>query len=252
MTPAEPSKEDRHMKEESDKIAWELCRVMAIKHVQLGYVAEHLEPLLKSAVEAETAKLRSELITALDHLETVTLQRDVAEMKLSKGGEVSIDPNIPYPPGITVPANDTPSEAGTSSLRAQLTASLASAAKLRNCLRKIVEVQAWHNKMMVPPNPREYAIMANDTLHAESAPAPSESLVLVEKPPQWRGMESAPRDGTSILLHWKDADQDVRVGWYNDRKHAWWDAIQDYSIIPEAWLPLPAAPAPLSSEGNAK
>ncbi len=58
------------------------------------------------------------------------------------------------------------------------------------------------------------------------------------KPP-WKSMESAPRDGTSVLLGgWCDA-------WYVaywDQKRNQWRTDAGWIAEPMAWTPLPPAP----------
>jgi hypothetical protein len=77
---------------------------------------------------------------------------------------------------------------------------------------------------------------------------------------EWRPIESAPRDGTAILL-W-DASKNVVVSgcWHNEPEHdspingyepgwAWWVSDEDTVMwdggpddIPTHWLPLPSPP----------
>ncbi len=62
----------------------------------------------------------------------------------------------------------------------------------------------------------------------------------------WRGLESAPRDGTRILYAGKDW---VTVGWWDVHDEGWYEVNNhptdawggpDY---PSHWKPLPAPPA---------
>ena len=59
--------------------------------------------------------------------------------------------------------------------------------------------------------------------------------------PQWQPMETAPRDGTEILLsdgHYK------RTGWWAKRINRWSLDSAVPMAIPTQWLPLPAAGRP--------
>jgi len=64
----------------------------------------------------------------------------------------------------------------------------------------------------------------------------------------WQPIETAPRDGTHILLH-TEVFSKVRIGWfYNGGWH--WDG--DYQSVvlkpPTKWMPLPAPP--VAGEGG--
>lgn len=56
---------------------------------------------------------------------------------------------------------------------------------------------------------------------------------------EWQSMESAPRDGTRVLLV---EDGVIVVGWYNGR--GWVHDGYDYDIVvcPDHWQPLPPLP----------
>lgn len=61
----------------------------------------------------------------------------------------------------------------------------------------------------------------------------------------WRSIESAPKDGTRVLVvdggavgeAWFDSD----YGWYWEHTH-WTDAVGPGSIMPTHWMPLPSPP----------
>ncbi len=53
---------------------------------------------------------------------------------------------------------------------------------------------------------------------------------------QWRGMDSAPTDGTTVLL-WCVAY--AEIGYYGRRG---WRTDEGISLFPSHWMPLPAAP----------
>lgn len=60
----------------------------------------------------------------------------------------------------------------------------------------------------------------------------------------WQPISSAPKDGTIILLFWKqDGDDIVQSGWWengiNDRC---WYAADNEQCRPSDWMPLPASP----------
>ncbi len=55
---------------------------------------------------------------------------------------------------------------------------------------------------------------------------------------KWASMETAPKDGTEVLLYCKD---DLQVGAWQE---GWWWVLCEYTLQPTHWMPLPAAPPP--------
>ena len=64
--------------------------------------------------------------------------------------------------------------------------------------------------------------------------------------PQWRSMDSAPKDGRSVLLWWPHWWHDAHPGyylhnqWHSDKALSSWSEGDDGG--PTHWMPLPAAP----------
>jgi hypothetical protein len=71
----------------------------------------------------------------------------------------------------------------------------------------------------------------------------------------WRPIETAPKDGTAVLLGGCSPGPAIRIGWwgngrYLSRTRGWerdWTTGADYGFAPTHWMPLPDPPA----EGNA-
>jgi hypothetical protein len=57
----------------------------------------------------------------------------------------------------------------------------------------------------------------------------------------WQKIESAPRDGTRVLLHERDAPEPIFVGFFHVE---WWEACESdpYAHQPDSWMPLPPPP----------
>jgi len=56
---------------------------------------------------------------------------------------------------------------------------------------------------------------------------------------EWRTMDTAPRDGTTILL--SDGSEFVRMGFLTPTGNRWRSSA-GLTIKPTAWMPLPDAP----------
>ncbi len=71
----------------------------------------------------------------------------------------------------------------------------------------------------------------------------------MEKLGEWRGIETAPKDGTRILVCLRRGGY---VGIYSwDEGLHWIDDEGKFLVIdPEFWMPLPAAPRPAGEEGK--
>lgn len=62
--------------------------------------------------------------------------------------------------------------------------------------------------------------------------------------PEWQTIESAPKDGTHILVYIPDAKREVtEVKWMGSY---WRNSFSIRSLSPIAWMPLP--PPPTSTE----
>ena len=58
----------------------------------------------------------------------------------------------------------------------------------------------------------------------------------------WQPIETAPRDGTKVLL-WCDKDHTVAVGWtVDDGEFAYWDSNSVDGWSYTHWMPLPDPP----------
>lgn len=77
--------------------------------------------------------------------------------------------------------------------------------------------------------------------------------------PEWQPIETAPRDGTCVLLYFPDGcwriEGNIGVGFYSDNAedvefgYRWFkgeadsNAMTDFGEYPTHWMPLPAPPA---------
>ena len=68
---------------------------------------------------------------------------------------------------------------------------------------------------------------------------------LASRPDGWRGIESAPTDGRSVLVFCPCASdhgyERIRLTWQKDGK---WQGANNTSWPPTHWMPLPPAPQP--------
>lgn len=63
--------------------------------------------------------------------------------------------------------------------------------------------------------------------------------------PEWQPIETAPMDGTEILLGWFDLGSAYRVrhlGYWNDLHNRWADGSGRRWRVPTHWMPLPGNP----------
>lgn len=65
---------------------------------------------------------------------------------------------------------------------------------------------------------------------------------------EWKPIETAPKDGTEVLLLWFDAETGAapmhRVGFWHSREQAWCDThrvLNNQHSHPTHWMPLPNA-----------
>lgn len=71
---------------------------------------------------------------------------------------------------------------------------------------------------------------------------PEQEALSVSEVPGWRPIESAPKDGTEVLVLIRE--KVIRLGWYfrpSSRTEGWCDE-SGKSIRPTHWMPLPAPP----------
>ena len=62
---------------------------------------------------------------------------------------------------------------------------------------------------------------------------------------EWQPIDSAPKDGTPVLLWWPYWSRRPTIGYW---KHSQWvaeNALDGDSDPPVAWMPLPSPPAPV-------
>ena len=63
----------------------------------------------------------------------------------------------------------------------------------------------------------------------------------------WRPVESAPKDGTSIMLYDPDFTREGHTGQFiGDYDYGWYSEYYDWALEPTHWMPL--NPSPLESE----
>lgn len=55
----------------------------------------------------------------------------------------------------------------------------------------------------------------------------------------WQPIETAPRDGTEVLLH---QSRWVTIGCFDPDDNSWW-CVEGGEIEPDHWQPLPAPPS---------
>lgn len=79
------------------------------------------------------------------------------------------------------------------------------------------------------------------------------------KASDWRPIETAPRDGTAIILY-RPTHNEVATGRYDRNQHArtprpYWEDMRPYlgvtwmrDNVPTHWMPLPNPPADLAKE----
>lgn len=62
----------------------------------------------------------------------------------------------------------------------------------------------------------------------------------------WQPIESAPKDGESVILH--EPHEEPTVGWWSRYRHKWvalrsgYDENIDDNTKPTHWMPLPSPP----------
>ena len=88
----------------------------------------------------------------------------------------------------------------------------------------------------------------HDRCLAECVPA---DLRTSAPPAVWQDIETAPKDGTPVLLLWFDAETGAapmhRVGFWHSREQAWCDThrvLHNQHSHPTHWMPLPSPPTP--------
>jgi len=121
------------------------------------------------------------------------------------------------------------------SIKDRLTALLATKATLLAALKRIQSQCAGHADEF---SERVYHIASEALQQAEAQTWPE----------GWQPIETAPKDGTTIL-GW-DTIEHVLLFWHDG---AWREnALADNPIPPTHWMPLPAPPAPASQETEAE
>jgi hypothetical protein len=61
---------------------------------------------------------------------------------------------------------------------------------------------------------------------------------------RWRPIETAPKDGTSILGYWMGGQHDCAIHVTKFWRGRWWEPNEDYpQCEPTHWMPLPQPPA---------
>lgn len=80
-------------------------------------------------------------------------------------------------------------------------------------------------------------------IHRSEAAAALKGTVRVPVEP-WQPIETAPKDGTRLLVFDPDVGRIVAgAGWDNDTPaQIRWEVMNDICVCPTHWMPLPAAP----------
>jgi Protein of unknown function (DUF551) len=60
---------------------------------------------------------------------------------------------------------------------------------------------------------------------------------------EWRTIDSAPRDGTRVLIYKRGFAEDIFVAWYSTTWEGWHAAYAINFVEPTHWMPLPEPPA---------
>jgi hypothetical protein len=69
-----------------------------------------------------------------------------------------------------------------------------------------------------------------------------------QQPPEWQPIETAPKDGTDVLVWWPDwMAQPIRVANFEVRHRCWVTGSGSSAQPPTHWMPLPQPP---SAEGD--
>lgn len=58
----------------------------------------------------------------------------------------------------------------------------------------------------------------------------------------WQNMETAPMDGTRVLLYRKEYVESMTVGFWHNSYEQWGTAIGALYFNPTHWMPLPDSP----------
>lgn len=72
----------------------------------------------------------------------------------------------------------------------------------------------------------------------EFIPAMRKMLPVINPPPEWQPIETAPRDGTWIMCHCENQGHIVLRFNSNDG----WNNFDTYELRPTHWMPLPKPP----------
>lgn len=81
----------------------------------------------------------------------------------------------------------------------------------------------------------------------EFIPAMRKMLPVINPPPEWQPIETAPKDGTNILIAYRDGyfgDMVVTKAAWDEDKEKWDKLFSNEYIkdIPTHWMPLPKPP----------
>lgn len=131
----------------------------------------------------------------------------------------------------------------------------------------------WHDRAVQPPatpqEPEPYGpffdpcgkcvtrthCAHHDRCLAECVPADLRASTPSPEGQPWQPIETAPKDGTPVLLLWFDAETGAapmhRVGFWHSREQAWCDThrvLHNQHSHPTHWMPLPSPPTPEGTE----
>lgn len=89
------------------------------------------------------------------------------------------------------------------------------------------------------------ALLSTEEVGGSDQPIPTATPKSAVGEQGWRGIESAPMDGRSVLVFCPRASdhgyERIRLTWRKDGK---WQGANNTSWPPTHWMPLPAAPQP--------
>ena len=89
------------------------------------------------------------------------------------------------------------------------------------------------------------ALLSTEEVGGSDQPLPTATPKSAVGEQDWRGIESAPMDGRSVLVFCPRASdhgyERIRLTWRKDGK---WQGANNTSWPPTHWMPLPAAPKP--------
>jgi len=109
-------------------------------------------------------------------------------------------------------------------------------------------------EMALPERLREAITVLDEPYHREAvAHVIEEAAAALAASPaptlaQWQPIETAPKDGTHVLLYREDWADDIAAGWYS---HDWMQSNGTWFLGATHWMPLPDPPAAIHARETA-